>query len=423
MNTHILSDVEMLCDRVAIIVKGAIRYEGAPHEFARAATSADADVVLDRRRAEPSAQRSRRASGRAARRRRSRRAAACRRRRVERSARRGARAGATVVSVTPHRASLERSSCPRCEQRSPADEVARPRSVRDRAEHRARGDPQQACSTRCSSSRSLLIGAGVLLSTLSYVESERILQDVGFAAIRALRRRDRDLRRHRPDPPAKSTAARSSRSSRSRSRAASSCSASTSGSLLTLWLQIGVMGLGLRAVSLARGRSARRGARGGARRWSASSWRWWWRSRRSSRRSRRRCWRRSSRRRCGWSAICRAICATSAQQSELASRAARDRAAVPRAARSRELRPDACRRRTACRSRPPTSCCRSLYGAGYATLVLVRGDADLRAPRLPVDRSAASARSPHPRVLGSCGMADAVLPPRCSSRSRSRSAS
>ena len=31
MNTHILSDVEMLCDRVAIIVQGAIRYEGDPH--------------------------------------------------------------------------------------------------------------------------------------------------------------------------------------------------------------------------------------------------------------------------------------------------------------------------------------------------------------------------------------------------------
>ncbi len=29
MNTHILSDVEMLCDRVAIIVNGRIRYEGA----------------------------------------------------------------------------------------------------------------------------------------------------------------------------------------------------------------------------------------------------------------------------------------------------------------------------------------------------------------------------------------------------------
>ena len=30
----------------------------------------------------------------------------------------------------------------------------------------------------------LLIGTGVLLSTLSYVERDRILQDIGFAAIR-----------------------------------------------------------------------------------------------------------------------------------------------------------------------------------------------------------------------------------------------
>ncbi len=33
MNTHILSDVEMLCDRVAIIVRGRIRYEGRIEEF------------------------------------------------------------------------------------------------------------------------------------------------------------------------------------------------------------------------------------------------------------------------------------------------------------------------------------------------------------------------------------------------------
>jgi ABC-2 type transport system ATP-binding protein len=31
MNTHILSDVEMLCDRVAIIVEGRIQWEGSPH--------------------------------------------------------------------------------------------------------------------------------------------------------------------------------------------------------------------------------------------------------------------------------------------------------------------------------------------------------------------------------------------------------
>jgi ABC-2 type transport system ATP-binding protein len=33
MNTHILTDVEMLCDRVAIIVKGRIRYEGPIEDF------------------------------------------------------------------------------------------------------------------------------------------------------------------------------------------------------------------------------------------------------------------------------------------------------------------------------------------------------------------------------------------------------
>jgi ABC-2 type transport system ATP-binding protein len=33
MNTHILTDVEMLCDRVAIIVKGKIRYEGTTQQF------------------------------------------------------------------------------------------------------------------------------------------------------------------------------------------------------------------------------------------------------------------------------------------------------------------------------------------------------------------------------------------------------
>lgn len=33
MNTHILHDVEMVCDRVAIIVAGRIRYEGAIQEF------------------------------------------------------------------------------------------------------------------------------------------------------------------------------------------------------------------------------------------------------------------------------------------------------------------------------------------------------------------------------------------------------
>jgi ABC-2 type transport system ATP-binding protein len=47
MNTHILSDVELICDRVAIIVQGAIRYEGRVEHFS-AVGEAEADVVLAR---------------------------------------------------------------------------------------------------------------------------------------------------------------------------------------------------------------------------------------------------------------------------------------------------------------------------------------------------------------------------------------
>ena len=45
MNTHILSDVEMVCDRVAIIVRGSIRYEGRVEEFL-VGTENRCDVVL-----------------------------------------------------------------------------------------------------------------------------------------------------------------------------------------------------------------------------------------------------------------------------------------------------------------------------------------------------------------------------------------
>ena len=45
MNTHILSDVEMVCDRVAIIVKGEIRYEGRIEDFI-SEENQRADVVL-----------------------------------------------------------------------------------------------------------------------------------------------------------------------------------------------------------------------------------------------------------------------------------------------------------------------------------------------------------------------------------------
>ncbi len=45
MNTHILSDVEMVCDRVAIIVRGRIRYEGAMESF-RTSSDREVDVVV-----------------------------------------------------------------------------------------------------------------------------------------------------------------------------------------------------------------------------------------------------------------------------------------------------------------------------------------------------------------------------------------
>jgi ABC-2 type transport system ATP-binding protein len=45
MNTHILSDVEMLCDRVAIIVRGRIHFEGAAQDF-QVGGEPEADVVL-----------------------------------------------------------------------------------------------------------------------------------------------------------------------------------------------------------------------------------------------------------------------------------------------------------------------------------------------------------------------------------------
>jgi len=45
MSTHILSDVEMVCDRVAIIASGKIRYEGAIDEFLDAGEP-EADLVF-----------------------------------------------------------------------------------------------------------------------------------------------------------------------------------------------------------------------------------------------------------------------------------------------------------------------------------------------------------------------------------------
>jgi len=45
MTTHILHDVEMICDRVAIIVKGAIRHQGCIEDFLPDST-VSTDIVL-----------------------------------------------------------------------------------------------------------------------------------------------------------------------------------------------------------------------------------------------------------------------------------------------------------------------------------------------------------------------------------------
>jgi ABC-2 type transport system ATP-binding protein len=47
MNTHILPDVEMICDRVAIIVKGRIRHQGPIEDFLPE-THVATDVVVSR---------------------------------------------------------------------------------------------------------------------------------------------------------------------------------------------------------------------------------------------------------------------------------------------------------------------------------------------------------------------------------------
>ena len=106
MNTHILSDVETICDRVAIIVAGRIRYEGRIEDFLHE-DDLMSDVVLsylppelgDVLEADFGA-RVRGVGGRVELR--------VREKQVSEVLRRSLEAGAEVVSVTPHRMSLEK---------------------------------------------------------------------------------------------------------------------------------------------------------------------------------------------------------------------------------------------------------------------------------------------------------------------------
>jgi len=104
MNTHILSDVEMICHRVAIIVRGRIRYEGSIDEFLDAGER-ESDVVLAGLSPELAAEledlgaRLRGLGDRTE--------VRVPEKRVAEVLSRALGAGAQVISVAPHRASLE----------------------------------------------------------------------------------------------------------------------------------------------------------------------------------------------------------------------------------------------------------------------------------------------------------------------------
>ena len=104
MNTHILSDVEMLCHRVAILVKGRIRFEGAIDDMPT--DGVGTDVVLSRMTPDAVLQMQEsfetEVHGRG-----DRIELRVEDKRVAELLRSALEAGADVISVTPHRASLE----------------------------------------------------------------------------------------------------------------------------------------------------------------------------------------------------------------------------------------------------------------------------------------------------------------------------
>jgi ABC-2 type transport system ATP-binding protein len=104
MNTHILSDVEAVCDRVAIIVKGRIRYEGATRDFLDEGERAS-DLIL--RCVPPELATRFDDEGLAVRGIADRLELRVREKRVPEVLQTAMAAGADVVSVLPHRRSLE----------------------------------------------------------------------------------------------------------------------------------------------------------------------------------------------------------------------------------------------------------------------------------------------------------------------------
>ncbi|MCG8588202.1 MAG: ABC transporter ATP-binding protein [Proteobacteria bacterium] len=105
MNTHILHDVEMTCDRVAIIVEGRIRYAGRIEDFLNAGER-EADLILERLSSEAAAELEQRfeatIQGLG-----ERSEVRVREKDVDAVLAHALQLGVSVTSVTPHRVSLE----------------------------------------------------------------------------------------------------------------------------------------------------------------------------------------------------------------------------------------------------------------------------------------------------------------------------
>jgi len=105
MNTHILTDVEMVCDRVAIIVEGRIRYQGRIEDFL-GEHERESDVVVCGL-APDAAEQLEEATGSRLRGHGERAELRVKEKEVGAVLRRVLQAGGEVLSVTPHRVSLE----------------------------------------------------------------------------------------------------------------------------------------------------------------------------------------------------------------------------------------------------------------------------------------------------------------------------
>ena len=205
MNTHILSDVEMLCDRVAIIVKGEIRYEGgtARRSSPTASSETRSRAAARLRRLWPRALEARfgppaRASAIAS-------SCAFREKEVSEvlEAMPSPR-GAQVVSVTPHRA-RSRSIF--------LSAVARGVAATDGRGARTPAHPVAIAGNTVREAIRSRVLYTLLFFALAPDRDGRAALDAllrrarahppgrGLRGDPALRRRDRDLRRHRPDPP------------------------------------------------------------------------------------------------------------------------------------------------------------------------------------------------------------------------------